>query len=41
MRTLAVALRLLPRSTLERESFDESLEEDLVFLDHADETEEY
>ena len=32
MRTLAVALRLLPRSTLERGSFDESLEEDLVFL---------
>ena len=32
MRTLAVALRLLPRSTLERGSFDESLEEELVFL---------
>lgn len=32
MRTLAVALRLLPRDTFDTESFDEHLEEDLVFL---------
>jgi len=32
LRTLGVALRLLPRNALDRESIDESVEQDLVFL---------